>query len=377
MFIYPSRTTRLRGFGNAMGALAMALSFCATAPVVAADRPGGVLSAATQIADANEPSLPPAPPPVGPLRRGKDGSIEVIDPTKERGTGRRLCSAGAICVGPGQAYKNLSDALTQSRKGDTIEVIGGTYHETVRIAQDTITVRGVAGRPVFSCAGMTPADDKACFLLAGHDITLENLEISGAEVSAAMGANAACIRNEHGMDFTVREVICHGSQEGILSDGGSILIENSEFFDNGWTDRTHNVYLSGDCITATIRGSIFRDARIGHEFKSRCQKTLISDSTFRSTKGSRDIDIPDGGETTIYRSTLVKTAGTQNPELVGFAAESCRFPAALTLDQVHIVNSAPNAAIHNFDLCVGQPIVMKGVTIEGPEPRLTGYIIRQ
>lgn len=93
----------------------------------------------------------------------------------------------------------------------------------------------------------------------------------------------------------------------------------------------------------TVRGSVFRDARAGDEFKSRCRKTLISDSTFRSTRGSHAIDIPDGGETLIYRSTLTKPFGTENQEILSFAAESCRYPEALTLKQVHIVNSNPNA----------------------------------
>jgi len=349
----------------------------ASLPVTALAAARAPSSTGMQAADANEPSLPPAPPPIGPLRRGKDGNIEVIDPTAEEGHGKRLCSANVICAGPDQAYRTLSDAVHQARAGDTIEIIGGNYHETVRIAQDKITVRGVAGRPKFDCTGLTPVDDKACILLAGHDITLENLEVTGAEISATMGANAACIRNEQGVDFTLRDIICHGSQEGLLTDGGSVVIEDSEFFDNGWTDRTHNVYLSGDCPSATIRGSTFRDARIGHEFKSRCQKTVISDSTFRSTKGSRDIDIPDGGETTIYRSTLAKTADTQNPELIGFTAESCRYPAPLILEQVHIVNSAPEAAIRNFDRCEGQSIIIKGMTVDGPQPRLLGNVTKQ
>jgi len=126
----------------------------------------------------------------------------------------------------------------------------------------------------------------------------------------------------------------------------------------------------------TVRGSIFRDARIGHEFKSRCRKTSISDSTFRSTRGSRDIDLPDGGEALIFHSTLTKGLGAQSQEIIGFAAESCQYPGSLTLKQVHIVNSAPIADIRNFDTCPGKPIAMQDVSFEGVPVRLIGYILK-
>lgn len=326
----------------------------------------------TQIA-ADEPHLPPATPRVGPLHRGPDGKLEVIDPKKETGTGPRLCDKDAICAGTGQAYPTLAAALAVAHEGDTIEMVGGTYRESAKIALARVTLRGVAGQVHFDCAGIAIADGKSCLLLAAPEITLENMEISGAEVPESGGANGACVRNEPNYGFTLRRVICHGSQNGILSSGGTILIENSEFFDNGWSGQAHNVYFSGDCIV-TVRGSTFRDARVGHEFKSRCLKTSISDSTFRSTRGSRNLDIPDGGETLVYRSTLTKVPGTDNPEIVGFAAESCAHPGEMTLKDVRIVNTDPNADIRNFDRCGGHPIIFQGVTVEGIAPKEIGYI---
>jgi hypothetical protein len=321
--------------------------------------------------------LPGAEPPLGTLRRGANGQIEVIDPTKERGTGKPLCDTGTICVGPDQAYTSLASAIDAARDGDTIDVIAGTYHETATIHASNVTVRGTAGRAHIDCSGMRIAADKACLLLAGQAITLENLEISGAQTADSLGANGACIRNDPNRNFTIREVICHGSQDGILTDGGEILIENSEFYDNGWTDKTHNVYFSGDCISVTVRGSIFRDARIGHEFKSRCRKTEISDSTFRGTKGSRDLDIPDGGDTIVYRSTLLMTQGADSDEIIGFTAESCRWPGDMLLKDDHIVNQRARAIIHNFDKCEGHPIILEGATYEGPPPIDQGYVLKR
>ena len=309
------------------------------------------------------------------LRRGADGRIEAFDPTQENGAGPRRCHERTLCVGPDQAFSSLGSAAAAARDGDVIEVVGGLYRETVRIDRRDVTVRGIDGRPHFDCDGLRLAADKSCLLLVANNITLENIEISGAVVPESLGANGACIRNGHDSSFTIRNVICHGSQDGILSDGGTIVIENSEFYDNGWTGLTHNVYFSGACKSVTVWDSIFRDARVGHEFKSRCAETRISGSTFRSTKGSRDLDIPDGGATTVEHSTLVKTPGVENDEIIGFSPESCKFPADMVLKDVRIVNFLPHARIHNFDKCTGHPIVLEGVTFEGSPIDEVGDIV--
>jgi hypothetical protein len=328
-------------------------------------------------ADDAGPRLPPAPSITGAVHRGPNGELEVFDPTQEKGAAPRLCDKGAICVGPDQAFTKLSDAASAARDGDLIEVVAATYHDTATIDRANVTVRGIKGRPHFDCAGIPPSGNKACLLITGNNITLDNLEISGAVLPPSLGENGACIRNGRNNSFTIRNVICHGSQDGILSDGGTIVIDKSEFYDNGWTGYTHNVYFSGNCNSVTVRGSTFRDARIGHEFKSRCAETNISDSTFRSTKGSRDLDIPDGGATLVERSTLTKTASADSEEIVGFAAESCRIPGDMILKDVRIINSKPNASIHNFDKCQGHPIILENVTEEGLPVANKGNVVKR
>ena len=198
----------------------------------------------------------------GRVRRPRaNGEIETFDPTKEKGQAPSLCDGNAICVGADQAFTTLASAAAAARDGDLIEVVAGLYRETAKIDRKNVTVRGIKGRPHFDCAGLRLVEDKACLLITGNGITLDNLEISGATVPPDKGENGACIRNGRNNSFTIRNVICHGSQDGILSAGGTIVIENSEFYDNGWTGLTHNVYFAGNCNSVTVRGSIFRDAR--------------------------------------------------------------------------------------------------------------------
>jgi hypothetical protein len=323
----------------------------------------------------------PIAPPSGPvsipaLHRGADGKIEVIDPTKtEAADGTRgPCSEKTICVGPGLAYPTLAKGAAVARPGDVIEVLPGTYHETFSITQPRVVIRGFHGRAHVDCAGLRPIADKACILLAAADVTLEDLEITGAEIPAAAGANAACVRNEPNLDFKLDKVVCHASQNGVLTNGGKVVIENSEFFDNGWDGQSHNVYFSGNCLSVTVRNSKFHDARVGHEFKSRCAVTAISNGSFHAVKGSRALDLPDGGTVTVDGGEIRQESTVQNAEMIGFAAESCRVPGKMTVRGTHIVGTA-RSVVHNFGKCENQPIELIDVKFEAPRPYLQGDVV--
>jgi hypothetical protein len=323
-----------------------------------------------------KPVGPGAPSTIPALRRGPDGKIQVVDPTKAEAPGgaRGPCSEKAICVGPNLAYPSLAKAVAAARAGDVIEVVPGTYHETFAVTQPRIVIRGFHGQAHVDCAGLRPVNDKACIVLAAADVTLEDLEISGAEISAAAGNNAACVRNEPDIDFKLSKIVCHGSQGGILTNGGKVVIENSEFFDNGWDGLSHNAYLGGNCLSVTIRNSKFHDARVGHEFKSRCAVTTISNTSFHAVKGSRGLDLPDGGAVTIEGGEIRQEITVQNSEMIGFAAESCRHPGKMTVHGTHIVGTA-RSVIHNFGKCENQPIELIDVKFEEPRPVLQGEII--
>lgn len=330
------------------------------------------------LAQAKPPGALPAPATVGPIRRGPDGRIEALDPTKMSGpAGRGPCSSGAICVGPGLSYPTLTAAAAVARPGDVIEIVGGLYRESVALKTPRLVMRGIAGRPHFDCAGVMLVQEKSCLLLAAPEITLENLEISGAEVGDSSGANGACVRNEPGMSFTLRGIVCHASQDGVLTNGGEVTIEHSEFFDNGWSGLTHNIYLSGDCSKVTVRDSVFRDARVGHEFKSRCRETVIENSTFKATHGSRALDLPDGGTVTITGGTIIQEPGVQNPEMIGFTPESCKHPGSMTIRGTRIVGKNPRGVIANFDNCPGGLIRLINVTFQGDRPTLRGNVVLQ
>ncbi len=334
-----------------------------------------VATAAVAAVAADEPHLPDAGPPIGPLRRGADGAIEVIGPAAGHDAGPARCDRRALCVGKGERYASLAAALALARDGDLVELAGGLYRESATIARRDLTLRGIGGRPHIDCAGVALAGDRACLFLAAAGIVLDNLEISGA-APAASDAAAACVANAPGIGFRLRRIFCHGAENGLLAAGGTVVIEDSEFYDNGWTAGSSNLALDGGCI-ATIRGTIVRDARHGDELLSRCSSTEITDSTVTSSAGLAALDLPAGGDAMIYRSIIEKGRDAGSDDILRFATASCRHPGNLVLKDVRIVNAAPDAALRNADHCLGGAIVLEQVTVTGPALRRFGYVIER
>ena len=327
--------------------------------------------------EASETHLPEGPPPVGPLRRGADGKILLITPDEERKAGRALCDPDAKCVGQGEAYPTLAAALAAARPGETIDIIGDTFREAAVIAVPRLTLRGTAGRPHFDCAGIALADDKACFAIVADGVTLENIEISGAAAPPSAGGDAACVRSVGDLRLTLTDIFCHASQNGLVATGGTIAIMHSEFFENGRgsDSDSRNVDLGRNCTSVTVTGSVFRDSAGGDEFTSRCLRTEISDSTFRATQGARALDFPVGGDAVVYRSTIEQGAGARGKEIVSFASQPCEHHGSLKLKEVHIVNAHIDAVIDNADKCVGDPITVEQVGVEGLPVSAQGFIV--
>jgi hypothetical protein len=341
-----------------------------------------VLMATTSAAMADDVSPPPAGAPhlpegggpIAPLRRGADGSIEVIGPAAGPNGGPARCDEGALCVGKGERFATLAAALAAAHEGALIEVVGGRYPESLVLARRNLVLRGIGGRPQIDCAGLALAGGRACLVLAAPGITLDNLEISGAAPPAA-GGMAACIANAPDTDFQVSRIVCHGAETGILATGGTFTIADSEFYDNGWRGNGANLVLAGAC-RATIRGTTLRDARAGDELLSRCPNLEITDSTLVGSGAGAVLDLPQGGDALVYRSTLEQKQGATG-DIVRFAADSCRSPGSLVLKDVTIANAVTDAALRNLDHCRDGAIVLENVTLSGMPLRRYGYIVQR
>ena len=124
--------------------------------------------------------------------------------------------AATIQVGPGQTYATPCAAIAAAAPGDEIDVSAGTYTDTCEINAAGLLLKGVGGKPTINVTGVTPADEKGIYVVNGDNVTIENLELTGAAISDAEGGNGAGLRIQSN-GVTVTGCYIHGNQDGILA----------------------------------------------------------------------------------------------------------------------------------------------------------------
>ncbi|MBK8565523.1 MAG: T9SS type A sorting domain-containing protein [Saprospiraceae bacterium] len=243
-----------------------------------------------------------------------------------------FCSATAVQatthrIGPNDTY-NSPNALYNAgvvQDGDTIEIEVATYSGTASLAvwqRNDLVIRGIGGRPHLVADGQY-IWGKGIWVLAGNDITVENIEFSGATVPDQNGAG---IRLD-GTGMTVRHCYFHHNQNGILTsnpNAGEILIEYTEFAYSGYGDGyTHNVYV-GHVEKLTFRFNYSHHAIVGHNLKSRARENFIYCNRIMDEEdgqSSRLIDLPNGGLSIVMGNLLMEGPQSENNNLIGYGLE--------------------------------------------------------
>lgn len=230
----------------------------------------------------------------------------------------------SLRVGPGHAYRTPSAAIGAASPGDLIEIeAAGDYTGDVCVVwQDSLTIRGVNGRPHIAAAGNS-AEDKAIWVIKGNDTVVENVELSGAAVPDRNGAG---IRQE-GRNLTVRHGYLHNNENGILADdcfGSRILLEFTELAENGSGDGySHNIYVNR-VAELRMRYCYSHGTEEGHLVKSRAARTFLSYSRFSDGANGcagYQIDLPNGGWAMLTGNVFQKGSRTRNPVIVSYCEE--------------------------------------------------------
>jgi hypothetical protein len=231
-----------------------------------------------------------------------------------------------LTVGPGQEFATLAAAVAASQNGDVIKVQAGTYTNDFSIITDSITIEGVAGLANF-VATEPPSNEKGILVigsaLSSPTVTLDDLEFSGAAISAAQGADGAGIRYQAG-NLTIENSYLHNNQEGLLANAdasGSITITDTEFADNGAAGGlTHNVYI-GAVGTFDISGSYITAANVGNEIQSRALVNNITGNRIvdgSTATTSYSINLPNGGVDTVSGNSIEKGPHSPNDAIINF-----------------------------------------------------------
>jgi hypothetical protein len=243
--------------------------------------------------------------------------------------------AATRAVGQGKTYAKPCAAIAAAQDGDVIEIDAGTYAGDVcAVARNGLTLRGVGGRAHLDAAGAA-SGGKGTWVIQGNDTTVENIEFSGAQVPDKNGAG---IRQE-GNGLVVRNCYFHDNEDGILSGGsGEILVEGSEFANNGAGDGySHNMYI-GHEKKFTLRWSYSHHSKIGHLVKSRADQNFILENRIMDEAdgtGSYEIDLPNGGTSFVIGNLIQQGPNTQNSVILAYAEEGATNSSA----DLYVVNN--------------------------------------
>lgn len=254
-------------------------------------------------------------------------------------------------VGPTRTLTTPCQAIAIAAAGDTIMIDYsassgpgvGYYDDTCAWTTNNLTLIGVlnsnGARPVLNCAGLTDtrktghlANHKAIWDPEGNNTVIENLEFENAALNNTDGANGAGIRID-GSNLTVLNCYFHNNQDGILESnvaGSNIVIENSEFFQNGVSDprlkagfgQTHNLYI-GHCASLLFEYNYTHDANVGHLLKSRAAVNTILYNRITGETGtdSYEIDLPNGGTSYVVGNEIQQGPNTGNSTIISYLEE--------------------------------------------------------
>lgn len=255
-------------------------------------------------------------------------------------------------VGPGEKYRLPSMAASVARDGDSIliDARGNYAGDEVIWSNNDLTIKGVGGKPVISKNEIK--NQKALWVIQGNNITIENIEFTGAKVQDGNGAG---IRLE-GKNLDIRYCYFHNNENGILAGdnrNSTVSIEYNEFANNGAGDgKTHNIYI-GRIDKLIARFNYIHHAIVGHNLKSRARVNHILFNRIMDEKdgsASYQIDIPNGGLSYIVGNTIQQGKRSENWSILAFGLEGMEYKRnQLFLINNTIVNDRKDGVFLNSD----------------------------
>jgi hypothetical protein len=228
-------------------------------------------------------------------------------------------------AGPQGSALSLAEALAKARDGDTIELLSGEYRGHYVVQGRRLTLRGMAGdKPAVLRGDGKPAAARALLTVRGGEVTLENINFSGARSNDGIGAG---VRQEGGR-LLVRRCRFFDNEYGLFAaddDKAELRIEDSVF---GQAPRVegglYHLVNVGRIGRLSISGSRFQQGYEGHLIKTRARENLIRYNFIHDgLRGgaSYEIDIAAGGLATVVGNVIGQGSASQNLVQVAYGSE--------------------------------------------------------
>ena len=287
-------------------------------------------------------------------------------------------------VGPTRTYTVPSAVTALVIAGDTVQIDSGTYTDCAIWSKSNLVLMGPAGSYAH-CINSVCGYKGIWVINAGADnITIENMEFSGASISGGQGGNGAGLRAQGG-SYTIRHCYFHNNQNGILcnptsgNDSADVWIENSVFAYNGCPTGDasgcnpgyeHNMYIGSGYRNFTLIGSYSHGAIVGHNVKTRARNNYIlynSIMDLADGTSSYNIDIAQGGATIIMGNLIEGGPHKTNNSIICYNEGSTNAaPQNLYLINNTIVNNQTGGYFLFMPLVTNDTLTMLNNIIAGP-----------
>lgn len=293
-------------------------------------------------------------------------------PPKQPGIDAKVIS---VCS-QGCDFSNLQQAVKAAPAGGEVRLapeINGTC-AVIRKPLHIVGEQSADGHRAHLVGGVCAG--KGALVTAAPNIVIEGLEIS--DISVGDG-NGACLRLSRGTrDLTVRNIVCHDSQNGILgASGGHLVIEDSVFTGNGHGNgRAHGLYLNGGGDVLIRRCQILSSQNAGHLLKSGARKLTVEDSILAALNGhnSRVLDAFAGGEIVLRRNVLQQGPQSDNSDLIGLALESRLHPDGYSfrMEDNWVISDRPGRSVLIRGRKLGPVAILNNSFVGLDKPGLDG-----
>lgn len=287
-------------------------------------------------------------------------------PAPQAGGGR------VLKVGPTRDIQTPGVAAKMARDGDVIEIDPVDYYGDVAIWRaNNLTIRGVGGRPRLDAGGQS-AEGKAIWVTKGANITIENVAFLNARVRDKNGAG---IRVE-GPNLTVRRCLFKSNENGILTadrKNSTILVEHSEFADNGHGDGySHGIYVN-HVGRFVFRFNYVHGTKAGHHVKTRAAENVIAYNLLidgENGTASYAVDLNDPVAALVIGNVMWQAATGHNNSQVFLGAKVAQPGGGVWIvnntaindrhDGAFLLNKSPIAAEVRNNLLIGPMDLVRG-----------------
>jgi hypothetical protein len=210
--------------------------------------------------------------------------------------------ADTLTVGNNQSYLTIQAAVDDAEDGDVIEVLAGTYTESVEIDDLEIAIDGVGSDDVFVEAG------GSVFEISSSEVTISNLTVQ------ATGDRGFDVGES---DLVLTNVVVVGGETSGLGAGMKISESTLEIsgstFEGGLAENEYGGQIAAQQTETEIFGSTFVDgsAAWGGAIWVDGGSLLVEDSTFDNTEANGSWGVEGWGGAIAAFDAAVDVAGCE------------------------------------------------------------------